>query len=66
MFKVIETYEEAKLYSEAGLLWYKYRRDKTYRPDLSHYWKYYDRYRWDQEKTHLMYAILIEDDEDKQ
>ena len=62
MFKVIETYEEACEYSQAGLLWCKERRGWDYHPDEEGYWLEWDTVWWDREKkAGILYAILIEE-----
>ena len=60
-FKVIDTLEEATKYSQAGLLYCKWRYDNTYELDPVGYFPMHSA-QWDRERVAgFTYAILVEE-----
>lgn len=60
-FKVIDTLEEATKYSQAGLLYCKWKHEVTYELDPAWYFPHhFDQ--WDRERVAgFTYAILVEE-----
>lgn len=65
MFKVIDTYEEACEYSQAGLLWCKWSERGEFEPDPVGYFPNNagkDDFTYETEERGFVYAILVEED----
>ena len=61
-FKVIDTLEEATKYSQAGLLYCKWKHEITYELDPAGYFPTHSD-QWDREHVAgFTYAILVEDE----